>query len=257
MKKIFSVITLIIIVSSLLCIPVSAESESAQIYDGAGYLTESEFEEISGMLEEVRAKYGVDVVIYTEAEELPGNLTVDNHAKSIYDEKGYGSEKNEGILLYVSSGSREYCLDNHARGMITANGEKYLENKVVPFLKDDAYADAFKAYAQYSEELLEMAANGEPFDEKQYSRSYLLTVIGLGILIPLLLAFIMMKIKLGKMNTAVAQNYASNYMKEGSFHLDVNQDIFLYSNIVKKEKPKDDSSSDDEDGGHSTRSGSF
>lgn len=250
MKKIFSVITLIIIISSLLCIPVSAE----HIYDGAEYLTESEFEEISGMLEEVSGKYGVNVVIYTEAEAISADL-VGERAISIFD-SSYGSE-NEGILLYISSGSREYCLDNHARGMITENGEKYLENKVVPFLKDDAYADAFKAYAQYSEELLEMAANGEPFDEKQYSRSYLLTVIGLGILIPLLLAFIMMKIKLGKMNTAVEQNYASNYMKEGSFHLDVNQDIFLYSNIVKKEKPKDDSSSDDEDGGHSTRSGSF
>lgn len=255
MKKIFSVITLIIIILSLLCIPVSAEPEGSQIYDGAGYLTESEFSEISAMLEKIKEKYNVDVVIYTEAEAIPADM-VEERAISIFD-SGYGSGNSDGILLYISKGSREYCLDNHARGMITENGEIYLENKIVPFLKKDAYDDAFKAYAQYSEELLEFAANGEPFNEKQYSRSYYLTVIGLGILLPLLLAFIMMKIKLGKMNTAVAQNYASNYMKEGSFHLDVNHDIFLYSNIVKKEKPKDDSSSDDKGEGHSTRSGSF
>lgn len=57
----------------------------------------------------------------------------------------------------------------------------------------------------------------------------ILIVIGLA----LLFAFCMTRYKLSQMNTAVRENYASNYMKDGSFNLEISRDIYLYSHTTR------------------------
>ncbi len=88
---------------------------------------------------------------------------------------------------------------------------------------------------------------------------YLLCVIGGALLLPLLLAFAFMKRKLEKMKTAVKQDYAANYMKPGSMNLALSRDIFLYSTVIKTEKPKSNSSSHTSSSGesHGGRGGSY
>ena len=84
-------------------------------------------------------------------------------------------------------------------------------------------------------------------------------MIGGAMLISFLVAFVMMGIQLLKMNTAVSNDTARNYIKEGSFHLDMARDIFLYSRITKVKKENTDSSTHRSSSGrtHGGGGGSF
>ena len=124
---------------------------------------------------------------------------------------------------------------------------------------EDNYYAAVSAYADYTEELLEMAAEGAPFNKRQHSTKYILCVIAGAVLLPLFLAYFMMHKKLALMKTAVKEDYAGNYMKPNSMNLDFSRDIFLYSTVTKTEKPKSDSDSHTSSSGrsHGGRGGSF
>ena len=125
---------------------------------------------------------------------------------------------------------------------------------MLPYLKEDDYYGAATVYADKCEELMEMAANGKPYKKKVN----IVYVIGGIILIPLALAFGLMMLKLSKMNTAVMQSGAGEYMKPGSMNMNYSRDIFLYSTVTKKEKPKDSSTHTSSSGTtHGGRSGSF
>ena len=63
-------------------------------------------------------------------------------------------------------------------------------------------------------------------------------VIAAAALIPLLIAFIAMKIKSSKMHTARHNDYAANYEKPGSMKLSQSHDVFLYSTTQRTKKVK-------------------
>ena len=48
---------------------------------------------------------------------------------------------------------------------------------------------------------------------------------------------------MSQMKTAVENDYASDYVKKGSKNIRFSRDIFLYSHIDKRAKPKEQSSS--------------
>ena len=138
-------------------------------------------------------------------------------------------------------------------------GLAYFEKKIVPYLKKDNYYAAVKSYADHTEELLEMAAEGKPFNKRQHSMKYILCVVAGALLLPLILAYFMMHKKLCAMKTAVKEDNAANYMKPNSMNLDFSRDIFLYSTVTKTEKPKSNSGSHTSSSGrsHGGRGGSF
>ena len=214
------------------------------VIDEAGYLTEAQAAELTQRLNELRQRYDFDVAIYIE-EKMTAD-TARDAADDIFDYNGYGAGKNaDGILLYLSKEPRKYHMSTHGSGIkaFTDNGLIYMEEQFLPYLKEDDYYAALSAYVDCADELLNMAAQGEPYNKPQRSMTYILCVIAGAILLPLIVAYFAMKSKLAKMKTAVKQDYAGNYMKPGSFHLDFSQDIFLYSTVSKTEKPDDDSSS--------------
>lgn len=259
MNKIFCCVIILMLTSAFVS-PVCAQFANTPITDNAGYLTESELNSLSAELNSLREKYDFDVAIYTEYD-----MTSDSAQESaddIYDYNGYGAGSNsDGIILYICSGTREYHFSTHGYGLsaFNPNGLTYLESKVIPYLSENNYYKAFKTYAEVSEELLELAKNGTPYDESHYSTEYLLGVIAAAILIPLIIAFLMMSNKLSKMKTAVKNDYAANYMKPGSMNIAVSKDIFLYSVVTKTEKPKSNSGTHTSSSGrtHGGRGGSF
>lgn len=259
MKKVFSCVLLILILLSLL-LPAYAAFENPPITDEAGYLMQSELAELSEELDIVREKYNFEVAIYTESDMT--SSTAEASADDIYDYNGYGAgENDDGIMLYICSGTREYHFTTHGKGLeyFNSNGLEYLESKVLPYLFENDYYEAFEAYIETSEELLEMAKSGNPYNEKQYSTKYLIGVIIVCLIAPLLIAFWMMKRKLKKMKTAVENNYAANYIKPGSMNIAVSKDLFLYSRITKTERPKSSSGTHTSSSGrtHGGRGGSF
>ena len=250
MKRIVSLLFICFLLASLWLPCLATDFANPPLIDEAGYLSESEFLEIAEALEEVRQKYNFEVAIVTEYE--MSGYDAESTADDIYDYCGYGAGANDdGILLYICAGTRDYHFTTHADGMrvFNENGIAYLMKKVQPYLAEDDYYQAMKTYAEVADELLAMAANGDPFNKKQYDNSYLLMVLGGAILIPLLIAFFMMNGKLSKMKTAVANNYAANYIKQGSKTLTVSRDFFLYSHVTKTERPKNNS------GSHTSSSG--
>jgi len=260
MRRIFSVLFICMMCVSLSIPCFAADFENPPIVDGAGYLDGSEFAELTEKLEAIRQKYDFEVAIVTEVE-MSGYDAMSS-ADDIYDYNGYGGgENDDGIMLYICSSTREYHITTHADGLrvFNENGIDYLKKNIQPCLENNDYYHAIDTFASLSDELLEMAENGKPFNKKQLSTTYILFVVGCGLLIPLILAWIMTTIKVGQMKTAVENDYARNYVKPGSKRLDVSRDIFLYSNIVKTEKPKNDSGSHKSSSGrtHGGGGGSF
>ena len=259
MKRIFSCLVLLLITTSFV-VTAYADFQNPAIVDDAGYLMKSELASLSKELDEVREKYGFEVAIYTESDMT--SSTAEASADDIYDYQGYGAgENDDGIMLYICSDTREYHFTTHGKGLkyFNLNGLKYLESKVVPHLSENDYYEAFEEYIETTDELLQMAKDGKPYNEKQYSMKYLFGVIIVCLIAPILIAFWMMKRKLKKMKTAVENDYASNYIKPGSMNLTTSRDLFLYSRITKTEKPKSNSGTHTSSSGrtHGGRGGSF
>lgn len=74
-----------------------------------------------------------------------------------------------------------------------------------------------------------------PFVEYEHG---LLILIGVIIGIPLIVALVATLVQISKMKTARSEDYASNYIKQGSFNLTASHDIFLYTRTTRVAKPK-------------------
>lgn len=258
MKKI--IILMLSVFCFLSALPVHAEFERVPVSDEAGYLTESQNAELTERLDKIRKKYSFDVVFVSE--DRLSSYDAQNAADDIYDYNGYGYGENyDGILFYIADYERKYHFSTCGSGktIFNQNGLAYLEKKIVPYLKEDNYYEAIKSYADHTEELLEMAAEGKPFNKRQHSKKYILCVIAGAAFLPLFLAYFMMQKKLSAMKTAVKEDNARNYMKPGSMSMDFSRDIFLYSTMTKTEKPKSDSGNHTSSSGrsHGGRGGSF
>ena len=176
MKKMFSCM-LLLLISMTLLLPAYAAFDNPPIIDDAGYLMQSELDELSRELDKVREKYNFEVAIYTESDMTSD--TAEASADDIYDYNGYGAgENDDGILLYICRDTREYHFTTHGKGLeyFNKNGLVYLESKVLPYLEDDNYYKAFEVYIKTADELLKMASEGKPYNEKQYEeiKTYIL-----------------------------------------------------------------------------------
>ena len=250
MKRIVSLLFVCLLCVALTVPCFAEEFVNPPVVDDAEYLDEIQFEELSEKIEGIRQKYDFEVAIVTES--VMSGRDAMSTADDIYDYLGYGAgENDDGILLYICSGTREYHITTHADGLRVFNerGIEYLKKNIEEELKNDDYYLAMDVFADLAEELLEMAANGEPYNKKQISTTYLLVVIGGALIIPFIVAKVMTGSKLAKMKTAVENDYAANYVKNGSKRIDFSRDIYLYSNIAKTERPKNES------GNHKSSSG--
>ena len=255
MKKTGAIITLILLLCTVL-FPLSVSAEHPpELIDVPNMLSEREYIELSEKLAALRDTYGVDVAFIISDEMITDDAQTE--ADDIYDSYEYGVGENyDGILYFVCETTHEYAFSTCGRAIKIFNddGLEYIDNAMLPYLKQGDYYQAVSTYAEKCEELMEMAANGEPYKKK----INILYVIAGIILIPLAVAFGFMTRKLSKMNTAVMQPGAANYMKPGSMNMNFSRDIFLYSTVSKREKPKESSTHTSSSGRtHGGRSGSF
>ena len=255
MKKTWSFILLLLIMCAVV-FPLSAAAEHApSVADSSNVLSADEYEELSERLNSLRSTYDVDVA-FIISDEITG-ADAQSEADDIYDYNGYGiGETYDGILYFVCETTHEYAFSTcgSAIEIFNDDGLEYIDNAMLPYLKKGDYYQAGMVYADKCAELMEMAANGEPYKKKI---NIMYVIVGI-ILIPLAVAFRLMTRKLSKMNTAVMQPGAANYMKPGSMNMNFSRDIFLYSTVSKREKPKESSTHTSSSGRtHGGRSGSF
>lgn len=255
MKRVSSFILLFLVICAVI-FPFSVSAEHPpELIDVPNMLSEREYIELSEKLAALRDTYGVDVAFIISDEMITEDAQAE--ADDIYDSYEYGVGENyDGILYFVCETTHEYAFSTCGRAIEIFNddGLEYIDEAMLPYLKKGDYYQAVSTYAEKCEELMEMAANGEPYKKK----INILYVIAGIILIPLAVAFGLMTHKLSKMNTAAMQPGAAQYMKPGSMNMNFSRDIFLYSTVSKREKPKESSTHTSSSGRtHGGRSGSF
>ena len=230
-----------------------AASEFSLVLDEADLLTDEEESQLLDKLEAITEEYNLEVAVAT-VESKEGN-EMNFFTDHFFDENGYGTgENHDGILFMVSIGDREWHITTHGYGMTAFNddGLAYLKENVEPLLKDENFYGAFDTYADLCQDLLEMAANGEPYTEP-FSPIWILISLGIG----LVLAFLCTMGMRAQLKSVRTQDSAVDYVRKGSMDVTRSNDIFLYHTVTRTEKPKNDSSSGGSDSDHGGTGGSF
>lgn len=250
-----------------------------KIVDDADILTESEETFLEAKAQASVSEYGMDVVIVT-IDTLHGRISSD-YADDYFDYNGYGIGPDySGVLLLLSMEEREWAISTCGDTIyaLTDYGIQQLFSSMAGYLSENRYYEAFDAYLGELPYYFEAYQSGKPIDgyrdpydgpgsyepvpgdgtvyypEPQkdfgeYTKMFLMSLV-----IGAVVGGIVLLVLRGQMNTAVAQSGAQNYLTPGSFDLKRYQDIFLYSNVTRHEKPENNSSRGG--GGSSVHTGS-
>ena len=270
MRKIISLLLLLMLILSLSVPAFSAEEPLDYVEDYAGLLTNDEEEELQRWICEYITDLQLDIVIVTTYG--TSGKGVQAFADDFYDQNGYGyGPTQSGILLLLDMEAREWYMSTcgDAIYIFTDYGLEQLGQQILPWLSSGDYYRAFLAWISALPSYAEAYRNGSPVDgyvppdsyESPYGEEIYYYQDHVGIRIPpfpvaliagLIAAVVTILIMRGKMNTAKLQSGAANYLKDGSFHLRRHSDIFLYSRVTKTARPKNNTSG----GGSSVHRGS-
>jgi uncharacterized protein len=258
-KRILSVFLMLILLLSM-AIPVSAtEPDAPWVVDSAGLLSVEETAELNQKIQILRSELELEIVLVTTYG--TGSKNVQQYADDFYDSNGYGyGETYSGILLLIDMESREWYMSTcgDAIYIFTDYGLEQLGQTILPWLSSGYYYDAFDAWLNALPHYVDAFRNQSPIDgyvqpdeyESPYGDEiyYYEENIGIRIhpfptalVIGLVAAIITILIMRSRMNTAKLQRGAVDYLKDGSFQLRQRSDMFLYSRVSRKARPKQSS----------------
>ena len=237
------------------------ERQAERVVDLAGVIDAARLASLNTLADQVSEKYQCDVAV-AFVSSLGGKYVVD-YADDFYDYKGYGYGPNDdGILLLVSVGDREFAEATHGYGIeaFTDYGlTNYLEPNFTRFLLNDRddWAGAAEQFITDAGKLLEMARNGEPYDyhEPQRVQKSFKERAPFAALISAVIGFFSGGIPTGamkrKMKTVEKEYGAANYAR-GGLNLRRQDDRFLYANVSRTPIPRQDEHRGGGGGGGST-----
>lgn len=232
MKKLTSLIFTFLLILSLTS-PAFAAGGLPKIVDEAGLLTTYEEEKLEERAQILADKYHIDVVILT-VDSLNGrNITA--YADDYFDYNGYGIGSNHsGVLLMLSMEYRDWAISTCGDGIkaLTDYGQEQIMDDVLDYLGDDEYYEGFSAYLQLLDEYFEAYENGEPIDKSRNIVFDLLIAIGIGALA----GFITITVMKSGMKTVKPQRGAQSYVKQNSYKLRHQRDLYLYSRTSRTRK---------------------
>ena len=260
MKKIISVLLLLTL---LLCLAVSAygtEEPPAYVEDYAQLLTSQEEDQLTQWIAAAKTELQLDIVIVTTYG--TNGKGVQAYADDFYDLNGYGYGADKtGILLLIDMESREWYMSTcgEAIYIFTDYGLDQLGETILPWLSDGEYYRAFLAWLSALSPYVSAYRNGSPIDgyvpPDEYESPYgeeiyhyddhvgvAVKPFPIALVIGLIAALITVLVMRSKMNTAKMQKNAASYLKEGSFRLRQRSDMFLYSRVSRRAKPKNNTS---------------
>ncbi len=234
----------------------NGEAPITYLHDHENLLTEDEAAELSEKLDAINDTYSCDVVIVT-TDDLEGK-TATEYADDYYDYNGFGDgNTRDGILLLVSLAERKWATSTCGEAIdIFNDSELYdIEDKFVPYLSDGEYYTAFDTFADLCEFRLS-SIYGYHGETHAHHRTIQFSILYLfvGTIVGVVIAFIAVLIMKGQLKSVRYQPAAQNYLRNGSLNITERRDIFLYSTVSKRAKPKDTGSSGSST--HSSSSGS-
>lgn len=264
MTKRISALFCVLLLCVLAVLPVAAAP--ARLADNASLLTEEERETVAALLDTVSARCGADIVVVT-TDSLDGKTPRD-FADDFFDQNGFGTgEERSGVLLMVCMNTRDWYISTSGTGMtaVTAAGREYIAKQFLGDLSGGFYADAFTTFANKCDDLFERTAQGDPYDSTgtsdDYDDDFVFDgkAVAINLLIALVIAFVIALIVTGamraKLKTVRRQAAADSYVKAGSLNITESSDLFLYSHLDRRERPKDDDHGGSNGGPHISSGG--
>lgn len=235
-KKLFATF-LVIVLTSLLCLGASAESNT-KVVDYADILTDSEESKLQSKLDALTDEYGFDVAVVTV--DSLGTSSARSRAELEYNQNGYG---DDGVLLLLSIEYGDWYIAT------TGEGREIIEDSDVDSI-GSALADDYRAGDYYSmfETFIEEC---DYYADNHFSFGFGKHLV-IALVIGFVVAFIATGVMKGKLKSVRFNNTATDYVKSGSMKVETSRDIYLYRNITRVPKPK--SSSSGSSGGSGGRS---
>lgn len=238
-RKLFTLMLILCLVAGL---SLTAYASSNHLVDDAGLLTDTEAANLEAKLSQISDRHNVDIVIVA-VDSTDGKSPMD-FADDYYDYNGY---REDGILLLVSMDNSDWWVSTTGYGItaITDAGLDYMSDQFVPYLSDEEFAQAFEKFADLCDEFITQAKTGDPYDSHNLPKepfslvTNLLIALGIG----LVAAWIVTGSMKAKLKTVRQQAKADDYMTPGSLQLTHSRDLFLYTHLDRREKPKSDSGS--------------
>lgn len=246
MKK--SILT--VLFALLLCItaaiPAFAAGDLPRLVDNAGLLTEYEESALLAKLNEISERQQADFVVVT-ADTLYGKTPME-YADDFYDYNGYGfGETKDGVLLLVSMEERDWYISTTGYGItaITDAGIEYISERFLSDLSDGNYAKAFETYAELCDGFFTQAKTGEPYDVSNMPKEPFNFMINLliAVVVGFVIALVVTGVMKGKLKTVRFQPAAGSYVKASSMNVTESRDMFLYTHVDRRARPKETSSS--------------
>jgi len=232
MKKITSLLIIFLLVASL-TVTAFAAGGSPKIIDNADVLSAAEEAKLETMALALVSEYDMDVVILIE--DSIGLKNVTDYADDYFDYNGYGvGSKHSGVLLLLDMDEREWAISTCGNTIdaLTDYGQDQIMDKVLDYLGNDEYYDGFRTYLDLLDEHFEAYEKGEPIDQKRSLFDIvfdLFVALGIGAIV----GGISITVMKSGMKTAKPQRGAQSYVKDGSFKLTKQRDMFLYSNTSR------------------------
>ncbi len=258
MKKVLSVF--LIVFSLLITVNIFAFAQNGDkplLIDNANLLDETEKESLENRLSETAEEEKFDIVILTTTT-LDGK-DAETYADDYYDYNGYGySDTNDGCILLVCVGEQnKYHISTTGKVIdLIDNGEiDSIGEMIVPYLSDGEFSEAFNTFID--EVTFSTADSGDKFfyglptDNAEKNVGFNLKHLGIGAVIGLIIAFVVIKILEGQLKSVSPKASANDYLEENSLVITGRYDRFVGRHVTKTKIQKESSSS-----GSSTHTGS-
>ena len=226
--------------------------------------------EINRKAASLSQKYGIDIhiIIVSDFLDYSYSNNIELFSEEIADGYRLGDKNEENALLLVMSmADRDY--DIYSSGFKTNEifnpySRGFLEDAMLPHFKHNDWAAGFLAYLDECDELLEMAENGEIFEDTSTTgtgsfisneeRNYKLEIV-ISLIFGLLVGLIARSsVKAAYDNQVKQESAASNYIVDNSFKLSLKHDVFTHTTASRTYSPRSSSSSSHSGGGGSRSS---
>ena len=266
-KKIFSIFAIAVLLLALALPAAAVETESFVYLLNSDYgVGTEELDKLDAAAKEISDCYdcGVYIAVFDDMSTY-GCSDIEEFSEMVYTnwELGYGSEST-GIALVMSMSERDYDIvayGNGAHYAFTDYGKQVIAERFLDNFRDDDWGGGFADFITACGELLAAAESGTPVDvaeevsEPLTMGEKLLTGLGAGIVLGLIVALIYCGILKGQMKTAVAAVNAHAYVPIGGIVMIRETDRFAYTTEVRVPINRDD---DNNGGGGTTiNSGGF
>jgi len=222
-----------------------------RLVDEADVLTDREEEKILADLDRISEKRECDVVIAIVY--LTDDIDIVDYADDFYDYNGYGTGSGDaGILLTIDMEYHEWAISTYGFGIRAFNdaAQEHIMDKVLPYLEDGDFAEAFEQFAKLCDNILKDARNGKfygvsanngkpisSFLTKKYTDKEIddaFITLFFSSVIGLIVTAIRLSSMKNKLKTVHEATEAKNYTIGRRMNLTEHNEIFLYSQVSRR-----------------------